>query len=175
MGAALPHCAVNGARLHYLEQGQGPESVVFAHGLLMSGRMFAALQNRYRCVTFDFRGQGESEVTRDGYDMETLAEDAAALIAAMRAAPCHFVGLSMGGFIGLRLAIRRPELLRTSTILSGSAEAEPWENVPKYRLLATTARWLGLRLVAGRVTKILFGRTFLEDPARAEDRQRWRD
>ena len=142
----MPHCGER-PRLHYLERGQGPESVVFAHGLLMSRRMFAAqvaaLQRGYRCVTFDFRRQGESEVTRGGYDMETLAEDAAALIAGARAVPCHFVGLSMGGFIGLRLAIRRPELLRTLTILSGSAEAEPRQNVPKYRLLAATARWLG--------------------------------
>ena len=40
----------------------------------------ALLKEHYRCVAFDFRGQGQSEVTRSGYDMETLYEDAVALI-----------------------------------------------------------------------------------------------
>ncbi|MBF6592693.1 MAG: alpha/beta hydrolase [Ktedonobacterales bacterium] len=103
----MPTSIVNGARLYYEEHGAGPETILFAHGLLWSGRMFdaqvAALRDRYRCVTFDFRGQGQSEVTRGGYDMETLTEDTAALIATLGAAPCHFAGLSMGGFVGLRL------------------------------------------------------------------------
>ncbi|HZF09692.1 MAG TPA: alpha/beta fold hydrolase [Thermoanaerobaculia bacterium] len=168
----MPHLTVNRADLHYEEHGTGPEAIVFAHGLLWSGRMFeaqvAALRDRYRCVTFDFRGQGQSAVTRDGYDMDTLAEDAAALIRALHGAPCHFVGLSMGGFIGMRLAIRQPELLRSLLLLGTSADPEPPENVPRYRGLNLVARWLGLRVVAGKVMKILYGRKFLADPERAE-------
>src|SRR5262245_2092320 len=99
----MPKVPVNGAKLYYEETGQGPETVVFAHGLLWSGRMYdaqvAALKDRYRCITFDFRGHGRSEVTRSGYDMDTLTEDAAALIATLGATPCHFVGLSLGGFV----------------------------------------------------------------------------
>ena len=169
---------VNGAELFYDERGSGSETVVFAHGLLFDGRMFdaqvAALAGRFRCLTFDFRGQGRSAVTPDGYDMDTLAEDAAALIAALGAAPCHFVGLSMGGFVGLRLASRRPELLRSLAVLDSSADPEPAENLPRYRLLNTIARWLGLRVVAGRVMPIVFGRSFLRDPARREVRELWR-
>jgi pimeloyl-ACP methyl ester carboxylesterase len=169
---------VNGAELFYDERGSGSETVVFAHGLLFDGRMFdaqvAALAGRFRCLTFDFRGQGRSAVTPDGYDMDTLAEDAAALIAALGAAPCHFVGLSMGGFVGLRLASRRPELLRSLALVDSSADPEPAENLPRYRLLNTIARWLGLRVVAGRVMPIVFGRSFLRDPARREVRELWR-
>ena len=80
----MPTLRVDGATLWYEEQGAGPETVVFAHGLLWSGRMFdaqvAELADRFRCVTFDFRGQGKSEVTADGYDMDTLTDDAAAPI-----------------------------------------------------------------------------------------------
>jgi pimeloyl-ACP methyl ester carboxylesterase len=43
-----------------------------------------------------------------------------------------------------------------------------------YHLLRVVARWLGPAAVAGRVMPILFGRTFLADPARAELRQAWR-
>ena len=69
----MPHIVINGAHLHYEDRGTGPQTVLFAHGLLWSGSMFAkqvdVLQPRYRCLTFDWRGQGQSAVTRDGYDM----------------------------------------------------------------------------------------------------------
>jgi pimeloyl-ACP methyl ester carboxylesterase len=156
--------------------------VVFAHGLLWSGRMFdaqvAELADRFRCVTFDFRGQGRSEVTAGGYDLETLSDDAAALIEALGCAPCHFVGLSMGGFIGMRLAARRPELVRSLVLMETSADAEPAANVPRYRLLGGIVRMLGtfgMRLVMPRVMRIMFGRTFLEDPARDAERRLWRE
>jgi len=91
----MPRLCVNGATIHYEEHGTGPETIVFAHGLLWSGRMFDrqvdALKDRYRCITFDFRGQGQSEVTATGYDMDTLAADAAALIEVLHCAPCHRV------------------------------------------------------------------------------------
>jgi pimeloyl-ACP methyl ester carboxylesterase len=178
----MPKLAVNGATLWYEDQGAGDETIVFAHGLLWDGRMFeaqvAALKDRYRCITFDFRGQGKSEVTRGGYDMDTLADDAAALIGALNAAPCHFVGLSMGGFIGMRLAARRPELIRSLVLMETSADPEPAENVPRYRAMALVARVLGrvgMRLVMPRVMPIMFGRKFLEDPAREADRRLWRE
>jgi 3-oxoadipate enol-lactonase len=172
-----PGMKINGAEIHYEEEGEGRETIVFAHGLLFSGRMFESqvqvLRDRYRCVTFDFRGQGRSEVTASGYDMDSLAEDAAGLIEALGCAPCHFVGLSMGGFVGMRLAARRPALLRSLVLLETSADPEPKENVGSYRRLNFVARWVGLRPVAGRVMKILYGRKFLEDPARDALREEW--
>jgi pimeloyl-ACP methyl ester carboxylesterase len=174
----MPYAKVNGRSLYYEEQGGGPQSVVFAHGLLWSGRMFeaqvTALRDRYRCITFDFPGQGRSEVTRDGYDMDRLAADAAALIGQLGAAPCHLAGLSMGGFVAMRVAIRHPELLRSLILLGTSADPEPPENVPRYKLLGWIARWLSLRLVAGKAMQIMFGQAFLNDPARRAERERWR-
>lgn len=174
----MPDIKVNGATLHYEERGDGEETIVFAHGLLWSGEMFAAqiagLQDRYHCVTFDFRGQGRSEVTSSGYDMDTLTQDAAALIEALDVAPCHFTGLSMGGFVGLRLALQRPKLLRSLTLIETSADRESEENMGSYRLLGLIGRWLGLGLIAGRVMPIMFGQKFMNDPAREEERAAWR-
>jgi pimeloyl-ACP methyl ester carboxylesterase len=174
----MPIIRVNGAALYYEEHGTGPQTIVFAHGLLWSCRMFdaqvALLKDRYRCVAFDFRGQGQSEVTRSGYDMETLSKDAVAFIEHLGCAPCHFLGLSMGGFIGLRLAARHPELLRSLLLLETSADPEPSENVAQYRQLTFVARWFGLGLVVDRVMPVMFGRTFLTDPARALERGEWR-
>lgn len=174
----MPEIKVNDVTLFYEDQGSGPETIVFAHGLLWSGRMFddqvAALKDKFRCITFDFRGQGQSEIAATGYDMDTLTEDAAALIKALDVQPCHFLGLSMGGFIGQRLAIRYPSLLKSLMLLETSADAEPQENIGRYRTLNFIARWFGLRPVAGRVMKIMFGEKFLGDPSRRQQRQQWR-
>jgi pimeloyl-ACP methyl ester carboxylesterase len=167
----VPSIKVNGATLHYDEQGTAAETVVFAHGLLWSGTIFAqqvrALRGRYRCITFDFRGHGRSEVTQGGYDMDALCEDAAALIEHLHAAPCHFVGHSMGTFVAMRLAIRRPELLRSLTLLAASPDAEPWGSGVRYRLLGVIYRWFGLGPVAHQLMPVLFGQTLLRDPQRA--------
>jgi 3-oxoadipate enol-lactonase len=175
----MPKLQINDAEIYFEEHGSGAETIVFAHALLWSGRMYDhqvnALKDRYRCITFDFRGQGRSQVTESGYDMDTLSEDAAALIEALDCGPCHFLGLSMGGFIGLRLAIRRPKLLRSLMLLETSAEPEPHENLARYRLLNFIARWFGLRLVADRVMPIMFGQKFLSDPGRTKEKAEWRE
>lgn len=134
----------------------------------------AALRDRFRCVTWDHRGQGRSAVPPGrSVTIERCHEDAVALIERLGLAPCHFVGLSMGGFVGMRLAARRPELVRTLTLLDTSADPEPPENVPRYRRLNLVARMFGVGVVASRVMPILFGRTFLDDPARAGERAEW--
>ena len=169
---------INGARIWYEESGSGPHSIVFSHGLLMNHRMFdaqvKALSRHYRCIAYDHRGQGRSEITPNGYDMDTLAEDAAALIEALDCAPCHFLGLSMGGFVALRLAIRRPELLRSLILMETTADPEPADSKRRYRLQVMLARWLGFRPLAGALMPIMFGNTFLQDPARGGDRDFWR-
>ncbi len=55
---------VNGTDLYYEIHGDGEETIVFSHGLLMNAGMFSAqvrtLQDRYRCISYDHRGQGWS-------------------------------------------------------------------------------------------------------------------
>lgn len=174
----MPTQLINGARIYYEDVGTGPETIVFSHGLLMSGAMFEAqaqaLSQRYRCISYDHRGQARSEVTGDGYDMDSLTDDAAALIRELGAAPCHFVGLSMGGFIGMRLAIRHPELLRSLVLMDTSADPEPEQNRGPYRRLAFIGRWFGFRPVIKPLMNIMFGKTFLTDPAAESVRSRWR-
>lgn len=174
----MPHLPINGAHLYYEEHGTGQETIVFSHGLLWSGRMFddqiAALKNQYRCIAFDFRGQGQSEITESGYDIESLYADAVALIEALGCSPCHFAGLSMGGFVGLRLAIRRPDLLKSLILIESTSDPEPTENIGRYRMLNFVARWIGLGVVADRVMEIMFGQKFLNDSARTTLKREWK-
>ncbi len=173
------HVAVNGTRLWVEDTGGPGEVVCWSHGLLWSTRMFDAqvahLRDRYRCVAWDHRGQGRSDDDPSrSVSIETVTADAIALLEQQGLGPVHLCGLSMGGFVAMRIAARRPDLVRSLVLLETSADPEPRENVPRYRLLSMVARWLGLGLVAGPVMKIMFGRTFLEDPARAAERDAWR-
>ncbi|WP_141325965.1 alpha/beta fold hydrolase [Myxococcus sp. AB025B] len=175
----MPMLSVNGTELHYEDTGGSGEPILFSHGLLWSTRLFDpqvdALRGRYRCIAYDHRGQGRSAVPDvSAIDMETLYLDAVGLLEQLDVGPCHFVGLSMGGFIGMRIAARRPELLRSLTLMETSADPEPLANVPRYTLLNLIARLAGLRPVADPVMRIMFGRTFLSDPNRAEERALWR-
>lgn len=164
--------------LHVEDSGGSGPPVLFAHGLLWDTRLYApqiaALRGRYRCIAWDHRGQGRSPVTRDGYDMDTLTADAVALIARLRVAPVHFVGLSMGGFVGLRLAIRHPELLRSLVLIDTSADPEPAARRLQYRMLNLIARQFGIGAVVDRVMPILFSASFLADPARTDERAEYR-
>lgn len=162
-------------RLHVAIGTSGQAPLLMLHGLLYSGRMFEPLlprlDARLRPIRPDFRGQGRSEVTRSGYDMDTLAADMIALIEALDLGPVHLLGFSMGGFVALRIALARPELLRSLALLNTSAEAEPpWTRL-RYRTLNLAARWLGLAAVIDRVEPIMFSPEFLADPARRAERE----
>ncbi|MGH3711869.1 MAG: alpha/beta fold hydrolase [Micromonosporaceae bacterium] len=173
----MPTMRINGATLQVSDEGSGPP-VVFGHGLLWTGEMFRpqidALRDRYRCITVDWRGQGGSEVTPAGYDMDALTGDLVGVFDALELESAHYVGLSMGGFIGMRLAARHPERVRSLSLLDTSAGPEDPDKVVRYRLLALIYKLFGPRPVAGQVMKVMFGSTFLTDPARAARREELR-
>ena len=174
----MPDITVNGVRLHYQEMGEGSETIVFSHSYLVDHTHFhpqmRALSRKYRCIGFDHRGHGRSEVTKNGYDMENLYSDAVAFIEEMGCAPCHFVGLSTGGFIGLRLGIRRPDQLRSLILMDTSADAESGGKRVQYKLMMLIVRLLGTRGVAWRVMKMMFAKKFLNDPARKHEAAEWK-
>ena len=169
----------NRVQLAVEDSGGGGPTVVFSHGLLYSLRMWdeqvPALRSRFRCIAYDHRGQGESEKPTTGLDMDTLSEDAVALIGALGVGPVHFIGMSMGGFVGMRLAARHPELVRSLILLDTAAGPEPEETVRRYRRLEWVARWFGTWPVAGKVEAIMHGASARKDPARAATLRAWRE
>ncbi len=174
----MPHATVNGVRIFYEERGRGAETIVFSHGLLWSTALYEpqleALAGEYRCIAWDHRGQGRSESPNErSHQIESCYHDALALLEHLHATPCHFVGLSMGGFVGMRIAARHPELLRSLSLLATASDPEPREHLPRYRTLNRVAGLLGIGVVAPKVMPIMFGQTFLTDPARSDERERW--
>lgn len=111
--------------LHFVKQGHGP-LVVLSHALGCDLSMWdgvaAALQDRYTVLRYDQRGHGRSPAGDGAYDIDTLADDAAALIRAHAdGQPVHFAGLSMGGMTAQALGARHPALLRSLVIANSAA------------------------------------------------------
>src|SRR5947209_19772561 len=109
----MPTIELNGTTLYYEDTGPAPtgETIAFSHGLLWSTELFApqiaALRDRYRCIAWDHRGQGRSASDhRHCIGMELVTQDAVALLDKLGVAPVHLVGLSMGGFVAMRIAAR---------------------------------------------------------------------
>ncbi len=174
----MPQINVNGVQLYYSETGSGPETVVFSHGFLMNSRMFdhqiAALGDRYRVLAFDHRGHGKSAPCRMPFGMYDLVEDAAALIRTLCDGPVHFAGMSTGGFVGMRLALRAPELISSLTLIDTAASAEDADAVKQYNQLLFAVRWLGVRPLLGKVMPILMAQPFLTSPRMRDDLAFWR-
>lgn len=181
MVAAMATIEVNGTRLFYVDTGPGStgETIAFSHGLLWGTELFepqiAALRERYRCIAWDHRGQGQSAADphRECIGMELVWQDAVALLEALAPGPVHFCGLSMGGFVGMRMAARRPDLVRSLMLLETSSEPEPVENIARYRLLTTIVRRLGTWPVRSATGKIMLGRSMLTDASRRDELARY--
>jgi pimeloyl-ACP methyl ester carboxylesterase len=70
------------------------------------------LSKKFKVITFDNRGVGQSSVPNQPYTIEMLADDTAALIQAVSEDPVYVVGQSMGGAIAQNLAYRYPQLVQ---------------------------------------------------------------
>jgi pimeloyl-ACP methyl ester carboxylesterase len=166
----VPLVTVNGVQVNIADTG-APSGVpdaptlVLGHGLLFSTSMWRhqveALRASYRCVAVDWRGQGETPATASGYDMDSLYADLVGVIEHLGVGPVHYAGLSMGGFVGQRLAARRPDLVRSLTLVDTSAGPEDPEKVARYRLLASIYGVVGMRPLFGQVAPIMFTPGFL--------------
>ncbi len=173
----MPKIKINDADIYYEEHGQGSEAILFIHGFLMNCRTYdqqvMTLKDRYRCICYDQRGHGLSEVTEEGYDIYALVEDAAALIEQLECAPCHVVGISMGGYTAMRLAKRHPQLVRSLTLIGTSAAAEAKAAARKFKFLGFVHNRISQPFAVSQVEPILFGEKWLKDTANEELYNYW--
>jgi 3-oxoadipate enol-lactonase len=147
-----------GHKIHYVEQGEGP-NIVFAHGYVMDHTMYAAqfeeLPSTHRCVALDLRGHGHSDCPEGEWKIGDLVSDVIDFIESV-ASPCHLVGMSLGGFIAVRVALERPDLLTSLVMIDSSADGLDPSWVEPYAGFAQTIEADGVTEELARQTLPLF-------------------
>ena len=158
----MPFANNQGVRIHYEVEGKGPP-LVLLHGLGGSLEVWydsgyeKPLKNDYQLILIDVRGHGASDKPHDpeSYKLELLVSDVVAVLDDLNINKAHFLGYSMGGWIGFGIAKYAPERFK-SLIIGGMDPYEADQDKPNYFLqvykkgmeatLAMTEEMFGLRM-----------------------------
>jgi pimeloyl-ACP methyl ester carboxylesterase len=159
----MPYADVNGQRLHYEDTGGAGPAIVFSHGLLLDGTMFApqvaALRNKYRCIVWDERGHGKTAgETLEPFSYYDSANDLAALLTFLGVSSAILAGVSQGAFLSMRCALVHPDRVRALILISAQTGTDDATTLQGYGKLLDA--WIAHKLpdeVAASVEHLLFG------------------
>ena len=111
----MPVIKSNSASLFYEVIGNGPP-IIFTHGASWNHSQWKNqvehFKNKYKVITWDVRGHGNSTLPEGPVDTEDLSADLIALMDFLNLREAIICGLSMGGHISLQTAIRYPERVK---------------------------------------------------------------
>ncbi len=164
----------DGNCLHYVDTGSGPP-VLMVHGnptwSFYYRHLLQSLQDRYRAIAVDHIGCGlSSKPPRYPYTLTQHIQNLTLLVEHLELDGVHLVVHDWGGPIGLGMAEKCPDKIRSLTILNTGAFPPlyiPW------RIFALRFPWLGMlairrfNLFAGPATRMAMNRTKLSDTAKA--------
>ncbi|AOS97695.1 3-oxoadipate enol-lactonase 2 [Microbulbifer aggregans] len=165
-----------GIHLHYTVTGSGP-ALVLLHSFLASSAMWEtqipALSERYTVIAVDLRGHGDSGPIQRDITIYDLLDDVVAILDAEGIERAAWAGLSIGGMITLRAALKVPERVSGVLLLDTHAGAERPLKKLRYHAMVTAARLFGIRPLLPQVLKLMFGEHTLAHNKPLVDE--WRD
>jgi 3-oxoadipate enol-lactonase len=120
--------SINGVSLGFRELGsRNNPTIVFAHPVLFDSTVFdrlaAELTQDFHLVLLDIHGHGESGY-RSPITLEDITTDFYQLLSELGIARCTWIGYSIGGMIGMRLAITHPILFKSLVLIATSASVD---------------------------------------------------
>lgn len=118
------YASVNGLRMYYEIHGMGTP-LVLLHGSFGTATVYPALAANRRIIAVELQGHGHTADIDRPLTPEQLADDVAALLDHLQISQTDIFGYSMGGIVGLGVAIRHPTLVRKLAVYgsnSGSME-----------------------------------------------------
>ena len=128
----MPKVKVNDITINYESQGSGEPLVLIPY--LAADNACYAFQvadyaKYFTCISLDPRGAGETDKPGGSYSTELLADDVAGFMQAIGVEKAHVSGLSLGGAIGLWLASKYPERVKTLSLHSCWPKSDPFLKV----------------------------------------------
>lgn len=160
---------VNGVTLAYGDEGRGLP-VVFLHAFPFNRRMWATqvqgLAGRFRVITLDLRGHGESDAPLWRYTLEGFADDVKALLDHLAIPRAVLVGLSMGGYLSFAFHRKYAERVSGLVLADTRAEADKPEVASWRFALAQRAYKEGAKAVFAEMgPKLLSPAAYRNNPA----------
>jgi pimeloyl-ACP methyl ester carboxylesterase len=135
----MPTISTSGQTLYYEDTGGHGPVVVFSHGLLMDRTMFAAqikvLAKKYRVISWDERGHGNTGDATAPFSYYDSAEDLVGLLQALSIPRAVFAGMSQGGYLSLRAALRHPQRVAGLVLMNTQALPEDPAVLPHHKQL----------------------------------------
>jgi pimeloyl-ACP methyl ester carboxylesterase len=128
----MPKLQANNFAMNYDEQGSGDALILIPY--LTADHACYAFQvseyaKHFRCISLDLRGTGESGSPEGSYSTETLADDVAAFMQAAGIARAHISGLSLGAAVGMWLAAKHPERVRSLSLHSAWPKTDAYAKI----------------------------------------------
>lgn len=133
----MPFVTNGGVRLHWEERGDGaPILLIMGHrySSAMWYPVYEALADKYRLISFDNQGTGQSGA-RTRTSVAEMAADALAVLDAAGIESAHIYGVSMGGGIALEFGVRYPDRVRS--LILGCTMAKTPDIPPKPKWLVS--------------------------------------
>jgi pimeloyl-ACP methyl ester carboxylesterase len=128
------HVDVGALELYHERHGEGPALVLLpgAFGTIEScfAGLLPALARDFEVVAVELQGHGRTRDIARPLRYEEMAGDIAALLEGLEIPRAHLVGYSMGGAVGLQLALDRPELV-DRLVFAGGASFDPDGEYPE--------------------------------------------
>ena len=125
----MPKVSANGITINYAVQGTG-DPLVLIPFLTADHACYTfqveAYAKHFTCISLDPRGAGETDSPTGVYSMELFADDVAAFMQAIGVDRAHIAGLSLGAAVGMWLAAKYPARVRSLSLHSGMAKADPF-------------------------------------------------
>lgn len=108
----------------------GAETVLLSSGLGGAAGYWApqieALRERFRIVTYDHRGCGRTGGTvPEGTTIADMGDDILQVMDSSGTVGAHVIGHALGGLMGLDLALRAPDRIRSLTLINAWSRADP--------------------------------------------------
>jgi 3-oxoadipate enol-lactonase len=153
---------INGINIDYTDEGKGTP-VILVHAFALNQTMWdaqvTALQDRYRVITVDMRGFGNSDVIKGTSEMSQMAADVHELMKALAIDKAVMVGLSMGGYVLLAFYKAFKDVVQALVLADTRATADTDEARANRLRSAEKAEREGSTAIADETTPKLLGDT----------------